>query len=218
MIKAFIFDLDGVITDTAEYHFIAWKKLADKQGWKFDRQMNEELRGISRLDSIKVILHHNHLIGNFTEEEESRLANEKNDLYVESLKDITPDDYLPGAKYLLENLKKQGFKIALGSASKNAVAVLDYLDAMQYFDVIGDGTKVKNSKPAPDVFLYAANEMGLEPSGCIVVEDAYSGVDAAIAGGFFSIGIGPKERVGHATISFDSMDKIDLQEVFSLCK
>jgi beta-phosphoglucomutase len=209
MIKAFIFDLDGIITDTAEYHFIAWKQLAQKQGWQFSREMNEELRGISRLDSIKVILKHNNLLEKFTDEAAGTLANEKNELYVESLKNITPADYLPGAKELLDKLQLGGYKIALGSASKNA---------MQYFDVIGDGTRVTNSKPAPDVFLYAANEMGLAAAECIVVEDAFSGVDAAIAGGFYSIGVGPKERVGHASISFDAMDAINLEEVFAICK
>lgn len=218
MIKGFIFDLDGIITDTAEYHFIAWKHLADKQGWKFDREMNEELRGISRLDSIKVILRHNNLLGKFSDEEVGKLANEKNELYVESLKDITPADYLPGAQEVLDKLKKAGYKIALGSASKNAVAVLNYLGALQYFDVIGDGTKVTNSKPSPDIFLYTAHKMGLAPAECIVVEDAHSGVDAAIAGGFYSIGIGPKERVGHATIFFDAMDKIALDKVFAACR
>jgi beta-phosphoglucomutase len=218
MIKAFIFDLDGVITDTAEFHYIAWKKLAERESWEFNREINEALRGISRLDSIRVILKHNDLSDQFTDEEAGKLANDKNVLYVESLAGVSPDDYLPGAKELLEELKSRGYKIALGSASKNAVQVLARLDALHYFDVIGDGTKAEKSKPAPDVFLYSAKELGLSPDECVVVEDAYSGVDAAIAGGFYSVGVGPKERVGHATISFDAMDQIDLDAVFEACQ
>jgi beta-phosphoglucomutase len=218
MIKAFIFDLDGVITDTAEFHYLAWKQLADKLGWKFDREVNEALRGISRLDSIKVILQHNGLNRKYTMEQASNLANEKNELYVESLRHITAADYLPGARELLIELKNRNYKIALGSASKNAVIVLTYLDAMQYFDVIGDGTKVENSKPAPDVFLYAARELNVSPAECVVVEDAQSGVDAAIAGGFYSIGVGPADRVGHATVCYEAMDAIILNDVLAACE
>ena len=217
MIKAFIFDLDGVITDTAEYHYLAWQKLAQQQNWLFNREINEELRGIGRLDSIKVILKHNNLLDRFTDEEALELANEKNELYVESLKNVSPNNYIPGVKKFLDDLKERDFKIALGSASKNAVQVLTQLQAMEYFDVIGDGTKVERSKPAPDVFIYAAKELGFDPQECVVVEDAASGVDAATEGGFYSVGVGPLDRIGHATIAYEDMNDVNIDEILEKC-
>ncbi|NAY93160.1 beta-phosphoglucomutase [Muricauda sp. JGD-17] len=216
MIKGFIFDLDGVITDTAELHYEAWKNLSDEMGWDFDRELNEQLRGISRLDSIRVIMDHNNVELEGAKIEE--LANKKNEIYVASLENITPEDYLPGAKVLLTHLRTEGFKVALGSASKNAIKVLEQLNAMGYFDVIGDGTSVSKSKPAPDIFLYGSEKMGLQPDDCIVFEDAEKGIDAAKAGGFYSVGIGPEERVGHADLRFDSMNEATLFEIKSFFK
>lgn len=213
MIKGFIFDLDGVITDTAELHFQAWKNLADQVGWNFDREVNEKLRGVSRMDSINIIRAHNN--AEVDQEELKELANKKNDIYVESLNQITPDDYLEGAEGLLKNLRVEGFLVALGSASKNSTKVLQQLQATKYFDVIGDGNSVSKSKPAPDIFLYGAEKLGLKPEQCIVYEDAESGVDAAKAGGFYAVGIGPKERVGHADVRFDTMKEATLFEIKS---
>ncbi|MFN3136479.1 MAG: beta-phosphoglucomutase [Allomuricauda sp.] len=213
MIKGFIFDLDGVITDTAELHYEAWKHLSDDMDWEFNRELNEKLRGISRLDSIKVIMDHNHVtLDDATVEE---LATKKNDIYVASLDHMTPDDYLPGARELLTHLRSEGFKVALGSASKNAIKVLKQLNATHFFDVIGDGNSVSKSKPEPDIFLYAAEKLGLPPENCIVFEDAKKGIDAAKAGKFHSVGIGPEERVGHADIRFDTMKEATLFEVKS---
>ncbi len=202
-IKGFIFDLDGVITDTAEYHYQAWKALADNKGWAFDRETNEQLRGISRLDSIGVIMRENGVSLDNTEVK--ALAELKNDIYVKSLNEITPDDYLPGALRLLQALKSGGYKIALGSASKNSQKVLSRLQATSFFDVVADGNSVSKSKPDPAVFLFASDGLGLAPEECVVVEDAKSGVDAAISGGFKSVGIGPYERVGHADLCFPDM-------------
>lgn len=213
MIKGFIFDLDGVITDTAELHYLAWKKLADSMDWEFDREVNEQLRGVSRMDSINIIKNHNR--ASVEDSKLLELATEKNALYVESLDNITPEDYLPGAKELLTHLRQEGFLVALGSASKNSSKVLEQLDAKKYFDVIGDGNSVSKSKPAPDIFLFGAEKLGLKPEECIVYEDAESGVDAAKAGGFHAVGIGPEERVGHANLRFDSMAKATLFEVKS---
>ncbi|MEO0570518.1 MAG: beta-phosphoglucomutase [Bacteroidota bacterium] len=213
MIKGFIFDLDGVITDTAELHFQAWKTLANDMGWQFDREVNEKLRGVSRMDSIHIIRNHNNV--EISEEKLAELATLKNDIYVESLDQMTPDDYLPGAQELLNLLRKEGFLVALGSASKNSDKVLTQLGAKKYFDVIGDGNSVSKSKPAPDIFLFGANKLGLEPEACVVYEDAESGVDAAKAGGFHTVGIGPKERVGHADVRFDSMQEATLFAVKS---
>ncbi|MEN1786099.1 MAG: beta-phosphoglucomutase [Bacteroidota bacterium] len=213
MIKGFIFDLDGIITDTAELHYNAWKKLADQMEWHFDRTVNEKLRGISRMDSIQVILDHNKT--EIPEEEAIRLATLKNDLYAASLDQMTPDDYLPGAQELLNLLRREGFLVALGSASRNAPKVLTQLEALKYFDVVGDGNSVSKSKPAPDIFLFGAKGLGLQPSECVVYEDAESGIDAAKTGGFHSVGIGPEARVGHADLRFDSMKEATLFAVKS---
>jgi len=213
MIKGFIFDLDGVITDTAELHYEAWKELANEMGWDFDRSVNEKLRGISRMDTIKVIMKHNKV--SLDENTSDDLATKKNDLYVASLDNVTPEDYLPGARELLTHLRAEGFSVALGSASKNAEKVLQQLNANGYFDVIGDGNSVTKSKPAPDIFLYAAEKLRLPPGNCIVFEDAEKGIDAAKAGGFHSVGIGPKERVDHADIRFDTMKEATLFEIKS---
>jgi len=211
MIKGFIFDLDGIITDTAELHYVAWKKLADEMGWAFDYHINDKLRGISRTDSIKVILDHNN--ATLQDDQLEALATKKNDIYVASLETMTPDNYLPGARELLMHLTTEGFNVALGSASKNATKVLQQLNAMAYFDVIGDGNSVSKSKPAPDIFLFAAEKMNLLPKECIVFEDAKSGIDAARAGGFYSVGIGPEDRVGHADLRFGTMAEATWFEV-----
>ena len=208
MIKAFIFDLDGVITDTAEHHFLAWNRLAQEMNWNFDREVNEKLRGVSRMDSIRIIQKHNGV--ELSDHELLEMATRKNEYYLQGLDAITPEDYLPGAKELLTQLKAEGFKVALGSASKNSGKVLDQLQAKGFFDVIGDGNSVEKSKPAPDIFLFGAEQLGYKPEECIVYEDAESGVDAAKAGGFYSVGIGPKERVGHADVCFESMAEATL--------
>ncbi len=213
MIKGFIFDLDGVITDTAELHYEAWKKLSDDMGWFFDRELNEKLRGISRMDSIKVIMDHNKVTLDEATVEE--LATKKNDIYVDSLDTMTEEDYLPGARELLTHLRAEGFSVALGSASKNAPKVLKQLKATHFFDVIGDGNSVEKSKPAPDIFLYASEKMRLPANNCIVFEDAEKGIDAAKSGGFYCVGIGPQERVGHADIRFNTMKEATLFEVKS---
>ncbi|AEM71389.1 beta-phosphoglucomutase [Allomuricauda ruestringensis DSM 13258] len=213
MIKGFIFDLDGVITDTAELHYAAWKKLSADMGWQFDRALNEKLRGISRMDSIKVIMDHNGV--SLDDATILELATKKNDIYVESLGSMTQEDYLPGARELLTHLRSEGFSVALGSASKNAPKVLKQLKATHFFDVIGDGNSVAKSKPAPDIFLYASEKLGLRPENCIVFEDAEKGIDAAKAGKFHSVGIGPEERVGHADIRFNTMKEATLFEVKS---
>lgn len=208
MIKGFIFDLDGVITDTAELHYLAWKKLSDDMGWAFDREVNEKLRGVSRMDSIHIIKDHNN--AQVSETKLVELATLKNNIYVDSLNQMSPKDYLSGAQELLTLLRQEGFKVALGSASKNSIKVLSQLEATKFFDVIGDGNSVSKSKPAPDIFLYGAKKLDLQPNECIVYEDAEAGVDAAQAGGFYTVGIGPEERVGHADVRFDTMKEATL--------
>jgi len=213
MIKGFIFDLDGVITDTAELHYLAWKKLAEGMDWVFDRALNEQLRGVSRMDSIKIIKNHNKAA--VAEGKLAELAAKKNEIYVASLDTVTPNDYLPGAKALLTHLRQEQFLVALGSASKNSSKVLKQLNAIQYFDVIGDGNSVTKSKPAPDIFLFGAEKLELKPEECVVYEDAEAGIDAAKAGGFHTVGIGPEERVGHADVRYNTMAEATLFNVKS---
>jgi len=210
-IKGFIFDLDGVLTDTAESHYQAWQKLADEEGIAFSREANEALRGVSRRDSLLKI------IGDrkYSEAEIQEMMERKNRYYVESIDEITPYNLLPGAGNLISELREKGIKIALGSASKNARSVIEKLGIADKFDVIGDGNSVQRSKPAPDLFLYVASELGLEPAQCVVVEDAASGIEAAIAAGMLTIGIGSVERVGAAQIVLPSLQGVHLKDILS---
>jgi kojibiose phosphorylase len=203
-IQGVIFDLDGVLTDTAEYHYRSWQRLADEEGIPFDRQANEALRGISRRESLMKI------IGNraFPEAQLQEMMERKNRYYVESIKAISPDDLLPGALDLLDELRQAGIKTALGSASKNARPVVEKLGIADRIDAIADGYSVERPKPAPDLFLFAAKLLDLEPVHCVVVEDAAAGVEAAIAAGMLTVGLGPQERVGAAAVVLPSLDGV----------
>jgi beta-phosphoglucomutase len=201
-IKGFIFDLDGVLTDTAEYHFRGWKRLADEEGIPFTREDNEALRGIPRRDSLLIVLKGRH----YPEEKLQEMMERKNNYYLEFIREITPRDLLPGARELLEEIRAAGLKSALGSASKNAGEVIDRLGIRSLLDAISDGYSVDRQKPAPDLFLHAAKQLSLPPAECVVVEDATAGVEAALAGGFRTIGIGPRERVGQAELVLPSLE------------
>lgn len=200
-IKGFIFDLDGVLTDTAEFHYLAWQKLADEEGLPFTREANEALRGVSRRESLLLI------VGDkkYSEAQLQEMMERKNRYYVESIENISPADLLPGALAFLDELRHAGIKIALGSASKNARPVIERLGIASKIDALADGYSVEKPKPAPDLFLFAAGELGLEPAQCVVVEDAAAGVDAALAAGMWAIGLGPVERVGAAHIVLPSL-------------
>jgi beta-phosphoglucomutase len=209
-IQGYIFDVDGVLTDTAEYHYRAWQRLADEEKLPFDRQANEALRGVARRESLM------HIIGDrqYSEAALQEMMARKNRYYQESIQSITPQDMFPGAVELLTELRQAGLKIAIGSASKNARTVIEKLGIGNLVDAIADGDSVTRPKPAPDVFLYAAKQLGLDPDRCVVVEDATVGIEAAIAGGMRSIGIGPATRVGAANIILPNLigvRAIDLQ-------
>jgi len=210
-ICAFIFDLDGVLTDTAEYHYRAWKRLADEEGIPFTRQDNEALRGIPRRESLLLILEGRQV----PEERLQEMMDRKNRYYLEFIKEITPRDLLPGAKELLEEIRAAGLQVAIGSASKNTREVIDRLGIRPLLDAISDGYSVERQKPAPDLFLHAAAQLGLPPASCVVVEDAAAGIEAAMAGGFRSIGLGPRERVGVADAVFPSLAGVHLADLLS---
>ncbi|MGM0502833.1 MAG: beta-phosphoglucomutase [Bacillota bacterium] len=210
-IKGFIIDLDGVITETAEYHFQGWKRLAEEEGIEFSREDNEQLRGVSRRRSLEILLGAE--IENYTEEEFQEMMDRKNGYYQAFLEDMDDDDLLPGARELLDEIKERGLKMAIASSSRNAKTVLNSLGISDEFDAIADGHSVANAKPAPDIFLHAAQEIGLKPEECVVLEDAESGVDAALAAGMVAVGVGPEERVGHGDYRFDSTADIDLDQI-----
>ena len=210
MIEAFIFDLDGVLTDTAEYHFLAWKRLADEEGYSFSRKDNEQLRGVSRRASLDLILKGR----NVPEEKMLEMMERKNGYYRSYLETVSGKDLLPGAVELLDRLKEKGCRLALASASKNAPTVIDKLGIAGYFEVIADGNSVEKTKPAPDLFLYAAEQLKLKPQVCLVVEDAEAGITAARAAGMHTIGIGPEERVGAADYVYPSVAAIKLEDIF----
>lgn len=210
-IKGFIFDLDGVLTDTAEYHYRGWKRLADEEGIPFTREDNEHLRGIPRRESLMWILKGRA----YPEEKIQAMMKRKNDYYLEFIREISPRDLLPGARELLEEIRRAGLKSALGSASRNARDVIQRLGITDLFDAISDGNSVERQKPAPDLFLHAAGQLGLTPSECAVVEDATAGIQAARAGGFRSIGLGPRERVGQADAVFPSLERVGLNDLLT---
>ena len=211
-IEAIIFDLDGVLTNTSEYHYQGWKKLADLLGIYFDRKINEDMRGIPRRQSLEVML------GNRKMPEEEKLKNMeiKNDYYVELLKEMTPDDILPGALDLLEEIRDVGIKIGIGSSSKNAGTVIDKLGLKKYVEWVSDGNSVEKHKPEPDLFLHCADNLKVSPDKAIVIEDAESGVEAALAGGFWAIGLGPSERVGKAHLVLPGLEGVKLKDILDI--
>jgi len=210
MIRAFIFDLDGVLTDTAEYHYRGWKRLADEEGFAFSRDDNEHLRGVPRRESLMLILKGR----TYPEPKILEMMERKNKYYLAFIQEITPRDLLPGARELLEEIRAAGLKNALGSASKNAGEVIERLGIRYLFDAVSDGFSVERQKPAPDLFLHAADQLGLPPAECVVVEDAAAGIEAARAGGFPSVGLGPLERVGRADAIFPSLDGVHMTDLY----
>lgn len=187
-IKGVIFDLDGVICNTSRYHFLAWKRLADELGITFTETENERLKGVSRSVSLEILLSLGSVVA--TPEQKAAWMEEKNVRYLEYVGQMTEEELLPGVKEFMERLRGNGVKIALGSASKNARRILKRLGIQTFFDYIADGTMVRHPKPDPEVFLRAAEGMGLLPEECVVFEDAKAGLEAARAGGIRCVGVG----------------------------
>lgn len=204
--KGFIFDLDGVIVDTAKYHFLAWKNLANSLEIDFTEEENEQLKGVSRVKSLEKILSW----GNKTisQDEFTRLMAKKNEEYLSFINEMDDSELLPDVKKTLEFLKESHQGIALGSASKNARYIIEKTNITALFDAIVDGTDVSKAKPDPEVFLMAAKQLGLEPQKCIVFEDSVAGVEAANVANMISIGIGSKDVLGHANYVFKNFTEI----------
>jgi beta-phosphoglucomutase len=211
IIKAFLFDLDGVLTDTSELHFQGWKRLAEEEGISFTREDNEALRGVSRRESLNLLLKGRQV----TEEQAREMMERKNGYYLDLVQQMTPADLLPGAREIIAEIKALGLKQAIVSSSKNAALVLERLQIGDLFDAVIDGNAPARSKPYPDLFLLAAQAAGVPPANCLVVEDAGAGVDAAHAAGMPALGLGPKERVGHAELVFDSLEHHTAREILA---
>jgi beta-phosphoglucomutase len=205
--KAVIFDLDGVICFTDEYHYLAWKELADELNIPFDRTINERLRGVSRMDSLEIILE-KYTGPALSDEEKERLATKKNDIYRKSLEKMSPADLSDEVRETLNALRDKGLKLAIGSSSKNTKFILQRIGLEGFFDAISDGTNITRSKPDPEVFLKAAEFVLEEPKDCLVIEDAEAGIDAAVAGGFDGAGIGSAANYSKATYHLSSFKDI----------
>ncbi|MCD8324411.1 MAG: beta-phosphoglucomutase [Clostridiales bacterium] len=201
--KAVIFDLDGVICYTDRYHYLAWKQIADREGIYFDERINDRLRGVSRMQSLEIILEKADRA--YSEEEKRALAEEKNQAYREFLVQMTPGDLPEEVKKVLHTLKKAKIRMAIGSSSKNTKLILKQIGLENFFDAVSDGTNITHSKPDPEVFVKAAAMLNLPPKDCVVVEDAGAGIEAAYRGGFASVGIGEAARAPKVTYPLSSV-------------
>ncbi|MEW6762757.1 MAG: beta-phosphoglucomutase [Pseudomonadota bacterium] len=206
--KAVIFDLDGVITDTAHYHYLAWKRLAESQGIPFDEAFNEELKGVDRMGSLALILARGSR--SYTQEEKLALADAKNRHYQELIATMTPQDLLPGALEALQAVRAAGLKTGLASVSKNAFTVLDRLGIRDRFDTVVDAARIANSKPHPEIFLAAAAQLGLAPQDCLGVEDAVAGVASIKDAGMVAVGVGSPAVLNRADYVIPSMREFRL--------
>jgi len=214
--KGFIFDLDGVIVDTAKYHYLAWKDLANKLGIPFSKAQNEHLKGVSRVKSLEKIL----ALGNVTlsKDEFTKQMAKKNEEYLHYIELMNEDEILPDVPKILNYLIKKQQPISLGSASKNAKTILEKVDLLNKFDAIVDGNEVKKGKPNPEVFLKAAKKLNMQPENCIVFEDALAGIQAANAANMISIGIGNKEVLHEADYVFRDFTEISIEFINELIK
>ena len=204
--KGIIFDLDGVICNTDEYHYLAWKQLADRLGIPFDRERNNLLRGISRMASLDIILRYSNY--SFSDEEKTALAKEKNDLYRQLLNQMTPDNLSTDVKDTLEKLRHSGLQLAIGSSSRNTPLILERLGLNDYFDAVIDGNSITKSKPDPEVFLKASQTLKLAPAECLIVEDAHAGVQAAVAGGFDCAAMGNAKNDDQAVFHINHFSEL----------
>lgn len=212
--KAVIFDLDGVIVSTDDFHYLGWKKLAEEEGIYFDEARNERCRGVSRMESLEVVLELSSRI--YTHAEKEEMATRKNTYYRELLDTLTPDHILPGVLPLLKELKERGIKIAIGSSSRNSPLILEHIGLAGYFDAEADGNHITNSKPDPEVFLLAAERCGVSPEHCLVVEDAEAGISAALNAGMKCIGVGAAATDERAQLKAASLEEISVDQLLNI--
>lgn len=210
--KGVIFDLDGVIVDTAKYHYLGWKKFADEEGIAFDETKNEQLKGVSRRESLLILLGYTP-----SEDKIQEWCDRKNGYYVDFISRIDRSELLPGALEIIEAIRQaDGWRQALASSSKNAKPILEKLDIAEYFDAVVDGNDILQTKPDPEVFIKAAAGLDLPPDRVVVVEDAESGVRAAKAAGMLAIGIGNADVLGEADLVIEDLSRIDLSDIEAL--
>ena len=213
-ISAVIFDLDGVIVSTDEYHYQAWKQISDQEKIYFDREINETLRGVSRMESLDIILSRSDR--RYNDNEKQLLALQKNEIYCKLLNNLSPNNILPGVINLLLSLKARDIKVAIGSSSKNTPFILQQIGLTSNFDAIADGNSIKNSKPDPEVFLLAADMMGVTPTVCAVIEDAQAGIDAAKAAGMKAVGIGSASTCLNADLKLKDLTNLDIDQLLEV--
>ncbi|MEK5164219.1 beta-phosphoglucomutase [Paenibacillus sp. FSL R5-0527] len=211
MIKGLLFDLDGVIVDTAKYHYYAWKQIADELNIEFTLQDNERLKGVSRARSFQIILE----LGGRTmsEAEQEEYCEKKNQIYLDYINKMTEDEILPGVKPFLTDAKNKGYRVALGSASQNAQRILTLTNLKDYFDVIVDGKTVSAAKPNPEVFIKGANELGLKNEECIVFEDSVSGIEAAHYANMLAVGVGTEKDLPMADMHLDGFCLVTIEKI-----
>jgi beta-phosphoglucomutase len=213
-ISAVIFDLDGVIVSTDEFHYQAWKQISDQEKIYFNREINERLRGVSRMESLEIILSHSDK--NYSEKDKQLLAQRKNEVYCALLNKLSPNDILPGVIDLLLSLKAMDIKIAIGSSSKNTPFILEQIGLASSFDAIADGNSITNSKPDPEVFLLAAEKLGVAPEECAVIEDAQAGIDAAIAARMKAVGVGTAASCVHAHLKLKDLSNLNIDQLLEV--
>ncbi|WP_461240915.1 beta-phosphoglucomutase [Paucilactobacillus sp. N302-9] len=212
-IKGFLFDLDGVITDTARFHAQAWHQLATTLGVQWTPSLANGLKGISRMDSLEMILKAGHIESNYSEAEKQQLATQKNELYLQLIETVTPNDTFPGIVAFLDELQKNGYQMAIASASKNAPLVLKKLALTNYFPQIVDPQTLHKGKPDPEIFLKAAQLLKLQPSQCVGLEDAVAGIDSINGAGEVSIGIGSAQVLTKAHMTFSDTKNLTLANI-----
>jgi beta-phosphoglucomutase len=215
MLKGVIFDLDGVIVATDDLHYQAWQRLADEEGVPFDRTVNERLRGVSRMESLAILLEASARA--YSEAEKSEMAARKNSYYRALLDSaLSADDLLPGVLAFLEACRAAGLKLAIGSSSRNSPTILKRIGLDDYFDATADGNDITLSKPAPEVFLVAAERLGLAPADCLVVEDAEAGVTAALAAGMPCVAVGFAARDSRAALSASGLEQVSVNQILNV--
>ena len=215
MITAVLFDLDGVLVSTDEYHYRSWLRLSKEEGFDFfDHEFNHQFRGVARMECVEILTRASGRT--YTSEQKKEIADRKNRYFAESLTSVTQDELLPGALAALQELKRRGIKIAVASNSRNARPIIRQVGIEPYLDAIVDGHEIENSKPDPEVFLLAAKNVGVAPAHCIVVEDAIAGLEAAKRAGMKALGIGTRERLPNADIVVPDLSAISIDELLSL--